>query len=62
MDDVSIYIYCYDDKVYVTRKPINTNKHIRRQNSLSQKVYGKYAEIFGTPLNCNDMERVHLQF
>ena len=32
MDDVSIYIYCYDDKVYVTRKPINTNKHIRRQN------------------------------
>ena len=31
MDDVSIYIYCYDDKVYVTRKPINTNKHIRQQ-------------------------------
>ena len=31
MDDVSIYIYCYNDKVYVTRKPINTSKHIRQQ-------------------------------
>lgn len=31
MNDVSIYIYCYHDKVYVTRKPINTNKHIRQQ-------------------------------
>ena len=31
MNDVTIYIYCYEDKVYVTRKPINTNKHIRQQ-------------------------------
>ena len=31
MDDVSIYIYCYNNKVYVTRKPINTSKHIRQQ-------------------------------
>ena len=31
MDDVSIYIYCYNDKVYVTRKTINTSKHIRQQ-------------------------------
>lgn len=31
MNDVSIYIYCYNDKVYVTRKPINTNKRIRQQ-------------------------------
>lgn len=31
MDDVSIYIYCYNDKVFVTRKPINTSKHIRQQ-------------------------------
>lgn len=31
MNDVSIYIYCYNDKVYVTRKPINTSKHIRQQ-------------------------------
>ena len=31
MNDVAIYIYCYEDKVYVTRKPINTNKHIRQQ-------------------------------
>lgn len=31
MNDVSIYIYCYDDKVYITRKPINTNNYIRQQ-------------------------------
>lgn len=31
MDDVSIYIYCYNDKVFVTRKTINTSKHIRQQ-------------------------------
>lgn len=31
MDNVSIYIYCYNDKVFVTRKPINTSKHIRQQ-------------------------------
>lgn len=31
MNDVSIYIYCYNNKVYVTRKPINTSKHIRQQ-------------------------------
>lgn len=31
MDDVSIYIYSYNNKVYVTRKPINTSKHIRQQ-------------------------------
>lgn len=33
MDNVSIYIYCYNDKVFVTRKPINTSKHIRQQRS-----------------------------
>ena len=31
MNDVAIYIYCYNDKVFVTRKPINTSKHIRQQ-------------------------------
>lgn len=58
MDDVSIYIYCYNNKVYVTRKPINTSKHIRQQRPeevkearrmynilYRKKVYGKYAKI-----------------
>ena len=31
MKDVPIYIYCYEGRVYVARKPINTNEHIRRQ-------------------------------
>ena len=31
MKDVLICLYCYDDKVYVTKKPISTTLDIRRQ-------------------------------
>lgn len=31
MKDVTIYLYCYNDNVYITRNPIKTSQFIRRQ-------------------------------
>lgn len=32
MKDVTIYLYCYNDKVYITRNPIKTSQYVRRQS------------------------------
>ena len=61
MNDVPIYIYCYNDKVYVTRQPIKTHKHIRQQTPEEVREARRVYDILYRKRLITSM-RVHLEY